>query len=662
MTVGMVPSHVTDLLSLLQFHADMRPDKVAYRFLEADGSEKSSVTYGGLAQRAQRLAAALREHDVVGKPVLLVYPAGIEFLEAFFGTLWAGAIAVPVCPPRRSARSHPFEAIVRSTGAALALTTHDLLESKTRALQSVGAETVLWLATDLLAHVDSCPSIAPALHPVALLQYTSGSTGSAKGTIISHANILANERMVARAFDQSEASVFVGWLPHYHDMGLIGNLLQPFFLGGSCVFMAPESFVQRPALWLEAIARYRGTTAGGPNFAFDLCIDRIDALPQDVDLSSWTLAFVGAEPVRVSTLERFSRALAPHGFRPEALYPCYGLAEATLFVSGAKKGAGFVARPHTSAQTPSHVRELTGCGYEWGTCVRIVDPDTGVPCPPGGVGEVWLSGPCVAAGYWNNPEATLASFVPDADGVTLLRTGDLGFIEEGQLYIAGRRRNIIIVAGQNFYAEDIEQVARLVQGPIESIAAIGIDGADGEQVGLVCELRRTVRATHDLSPLAEELRQQVWSELGVGVRSVVFVRTRSLPRTTSGKLRHGAIREALLASDLLELGRSELPRDLAAEQPLAHAALAETEAWLVATIAEKVGLRAAALRKEASFAALGLESRDLLAIVAELSERLALPLDPALLWECPSISEVIAHLGKELARIGTTEASVVCAS
>ena len=331
---------VSTLIDLLRQRALDEPEWIGYTFL-ADGEEaESSLTYVDLDARARAIAALLQDQGETG-PVLLLYQTGLEYISAFFGCLYAGSIAVPAYPPKLNRHLLRVQGIVTDAQVGVALTTSaSLARLKHLFEQAPELRRLRWLTTDDLdtTCADDWREPSVGRESLAFLQYTSGSTSSPKGVMVTHDNLLCNERMIQLAFDQTAESITVGWLPLYHDMGLIGNVLQPLYSASRCIFMSPTSFLQRPVRWLQAIARYRATTSGGPNFAYELCADRIgDDERSTLDLSSWTVAYNGSEPIRASTIEKFARTYAPCGFRAEAFLPCYGLAEATLFVSGKKK-------------------------------------------------------------------------------------------------------------------------------------------------------------------------------------------------------------------------------------------------------------------------------------------------------------------------------------
>ncbi|HSU83775.1 MAG TPA: AMP-binding protein, partial [Thermoanaerobaculia bacterium] len=590
-TVGSAAGAVT-IAGLLRARAAERPQQVAFTFLADGESEGGSLTYGELDRRAAGVAAALAASVPPGERALLLYPPGLDFIVAFFGCLYAGVVAVPAYPPRPNDRSQSrLRAIAHDATPRAALTTAAILAGtvEPRGLLAVAPELggLRWIATDSLSGDGAAPAPEPAPESIAFLQYTSGSTATPKGVMVTHANLLHNERMIGAAFDMDESSVVVGWLPLYHDMGLIGNVLQPLHAGGRCVLMSPVAFLQRPLRWLEAVSRYRGTVSGGPNFAYELCLRK--ATPEalaGLDLSSWKVAFNGAEPVRASTLERFAETLAPYGFRREALYPCYGLAEATLFVTG---GHG------------SRVEgERVSCGRIWmGQRVVAVDPETGGERKAGEEGEIWISGPSVARGYWENEEATARdfhAFLPTGEG-PFLRTGDLGFLSGGDLYVTGRLKDLIILRGRNHYPQDVELTAERSHPDLQpgGGAAFPVETGGEERLVVVHEVAR--HRKDGVEEIAEAVRRAVAAEHEVQVHEVVLIRQAGLPKTSSGKVQRRLCRELYLRDELPVVGRSAL----AAADPAPEIAAALTRESLAALSGdERRGMLAAYLRERAS--------------------------------------------------------------
>lgn len=519
------------------------------------------LSYAELARRATATAAALQRQCAVGDRALLLFPPGIDFVTGFFGCLFAGVIPVPAYPPtlakpeRTLAKLH---AIARDCGARFALTTSEFLST----LEFVAPPGVQCLATDTcnaaLSEIWQMPKISR--ETVALVQYTSGSTGAPKGVVVRHRQLIANELSIEAGM--GPVNLVVGWLPIFHDMGLIGNVLQGLCAGSSLVLMSPFMFLKRPARWLEAISYFRATTSGAPNFAYDLCVRRVSEQERTrLDLSSWEVAYCGAEPVRAATYERFSRAFESRGFSRSAFYPCYGLAEATLFVTGSQRGTPpnscafrasaldrgevvVATSPDVSAGTATAAddcRILMSCGRPSPTEeIRIVDPARLVPTD--GVGEIWVRGPAIASGYWGRDDngAIFGARLADGDG-PFLRTGDLGFLYQGELYIAGRRKDMIIVGGRNLFPQDIEATVEAAAPSVRQgcCVAFSVEHEDDE--------RLVIMAEHD-GPSSQEvvqtIKQAVVVQHQAPVFEVVLVKKGAIPKTSSGKLERYACRRA----------------------------------------------------------------------------------------------------------------------
>ncbi|HEX6861479.1 MAG TPA: fatty acyl-AMP ligase, partial [Thermoanaerobaculia bacterium] len=544
-----------DLVHLLGTRAQERAERVAYTFLRDGETEEATLRYGELDVRARAIGAALERLGGRGERALLLFPAGLDFISAFFGCLYAGAVAVPSYPPAARRPQPRLRSIARSAGVRFVLTTAAIAGKREEVTAHVPElADAVWVATDAVedALAAEWSGILPGTEALAFLQYTSGSTADPKGVRVSHGNLLHNEELIRQAFGQSEESVIVGWLPLYHDMGLIGNVLQPLYVGARCILMSPLAFLQQPARWLYAISRYRATTSGGPNFAYDLCAKKALSAREELDLSSWKVAYNGAEPVRAATLDRFAAAFAPCGFRREAFYPCYGLAEATLFVTGGAPGEAPVVERFEE-------RSLVGCGrVRGGQTVAVVDPETGVPAAPDQVGEIWIAGPSVAGGYWGKPEETerdFAAHLATGEG-PFLRTGDLGFLRAGELFVAGRLKDLLILRGRNHYPQDLELTAESSHPALRpgGSAAFAAEIAGEESAILVAEVER--RAAAPAGEVAAAIRRAIASEHEVQVREVVLIQAGTLPKTSSGKVQRGACRAAWLAGGLAVVGRS----------------------------------------------------------------------------------------------------------
>jgi acyl-CoA synthetase (AMP-forming)/AMP-acid ligase II/acyl carrier protein len=583
-----------------------------------------------LDQRARAIAGRLQAAGASGQRVLLVFPPGLDYIAAFFGCLYAEAVAVPVYPPRQNRNVERLRAIVYDAQPVIALTTQPILSQIGQYLDEAADMRALpWVATDSVESGWASQWKEPRVDgdTLAFLQYTSGSTAKPKGVMISHGNLLHNQQSIQEAFGQSERSVIVGWLPLFHDMGLIGNVLQPLYVGAQCILLSPMSFLQRPFRWLETISRYQGTTSGGPNFAYDFCVRKInEASREALDLSSWVIAFNGSERVRKETMDRFCAAFEPCGFRREAFFPCYGLAEATLFVSGGPA----VGRPNVQSfrrtsleqnsvavQTTADrdVRNLVSCGdAARDQQIRIVDPELLKECSPDRVGEIWIAGPNTAQGYWNNPEATNQAFhahLADTGEGPFLRTGDLGFVAGGQLFITGRLKDLIIIRGRNCYPEDIEQTVGQCDSNLRpgEGAAFSIDVSGDERLVIVHEVTKDAQR-NNLATAVENIRRVVAEEYDLQLYAVVLIKPGSLLKTSSGKIQRQATKKAFQKGKLDALLRWELgvARADKATESFSAASFAVTAEWIAHKLAGLLGLTREQIDLSVSITRYGLDS------------------------------------------------------
>jgi acyl-CoA synthetase (AMP-forming)/AMP-acid ligase II len=535
---------------VLAERARERPDDVAFTFLGDMG--ESPLTYGELNERAHAIGAAIRAAGGSGERAVIVYPPGLDYVAALFGCFRAGAVAVPAYPPDPTRAERAFTrlaAIVRDAQPRLLLTIGALRDALAAGLEgSIG--TTRFLATDSLpAGVDADP--APDGRRVdgpALLQYTSGTTASPRGVMISHANLLRNSDFVRRAFGMSACSRGVIWLPPYHDMGLVGGVLQPVFTGFPCVLMSPLTFLRRPVSWLRTVSNHRATVSGGPNFAYDLCVRRISAEEAaGLDLSDWEVAFNGAEQVRRATIDAFSERFAHAGFRREAFYPCYGLAEGTLMVTGGRPLRKPVFRER--AQPSGQPRSVAGCGSpDRDHAVRIVDPERREPLPEGQVGEIWTAGPSVASRYWRRPAETercFAGHLATGQG-PFLRTGDLGFTQDGELFVTGRIKDLVIVGGRNHYPTDVELACEAMSPELRKGcgAAFGFEREGRERIGVVYEVAD--RPGRDDDAVIAAIRRATAHAIDAQVDAVVLIAPRTIPKTSSGKVQRHLCRTLFL--------------------------------------------------------------------------------------------------------------------
>jgi amino acid adenylation domain-containing protein len=575
------PHTLTTLVELLRYRSLTQPAQVAYRFLADGETETDCWTYQYLDQRSRQIAAELQAMGFTGTRALLLYPPGLEFLAAFFGCLYAGVVAVPAYPPRNHRNTPRIQAIAQDAEASIVLTSMSAL-SKTRALllEKTNLEGLQWLATDGV-ETDANSWQAPAINAetLAFLQYTSGSTGTPKGVMLSHGNLLHNAVTTYQYMEHSPDSVFVTWLPVYHDMGLIGGVLQPLYGGFPCVMMPPASFLQSPYRWLNAISNYRGTTSGGPNFAYDLCVQKITPQQREtLDLSCWKVAFNGAEPVRFETLEGFAKTFNSCGFQQSAFYPCYGMAEATLMVSGVEVSAVPVVQnvDSTALETHQVIQAQTGSSQTFVSCgtsipqqkIVIVNPETLAQCQPHEVGEIWVSGPSIGHGYWNRPEDTKETFqaiVKDTQEGPFLRTGDLGFLQDQQLFITGRFKDLIIIRGRNLYPQDIELIAEKSHPCLRAGAgaAFAVEVANEEQLVIVQEVE--FRQKPNVEEVTAAIRKAVSEAFEVQVYAVVLIKAGTISKTSSGKIQRRACKQRFLESQLEVIGSSLLAENANSE-------------------------------------------------------------------------------------------------
>lgn len=649
------------LVGLARQHADRAGDKTAYRFVHC-AEPATELNYQQVDSAAKGIAAWLQDSGRDCSPVLLLLPTGPGFVSAFFGCQYAGVPAVPVATPRTASQWVGLRGIMDCCGTRTVVSHSSMLERMSRRDGFERAtQGIDWVLLDKL---ETDPSgwraVDVAADDIAVLQFTSGSTGKPKGVVITHACALANQHLIEQGFQHARDAVVVGWLPLFHDMGLFGNMLNPFHMQRPCILMPPQVFLRQPRVWLETISSFSATTSGGPNFAFEMCVQRIDGAIDDLDLSHWRVAFVGAEPVRAGTLERFTHKFAPAGFKRTAFYPCYGLAEATLIVTGEDRSAG--RSTDALPPAPQQAADTVPCGVALGgQTVRIVDPETRRPCAPGETGEVWIAGPCVAAGYYGNDSATQAVFNGRlagnaADGEAsgpYLRTGDIGLLDDGQLCLRGRLKDIIIINGINVYAEDIEgwlegAHADLAPG---ALAAFPISVQRCECLAVVAEVRRERRRDVDGQAVADRLRAVLARHTDVPLSAVLLCNAGAIPRTSSGKLQHWQCGRLFSGEDAPLLFRSiQAPVEAEAENTQPATALAagadagQISDWLRQRIAALTGQQAAGIGGSAAFAELGIDSRDALKMTTELGEQLRVTLDDTLFWEYPNIDEAAAYL------------------
>jgi amino acid adenylation domain-containing protein/non-ribosomal peptide synthase protein (TIGR01720 family) len=592
------PGRFDDLLDVLQHRTFSMPERVAFTFLDGEGREEERVTFRQLDERARTIAATLQERGFQGKTVLLLYPPGLQYIAALLGSMYAGCIAVPSYPPRPRQLAR-FAAILTDSGAAAALTTSAI---RSVILDKYGefasAIPIDWVATD-----GDSPGLpfrrrrhTTASDAIAFLQYTSGSTGQPKGVILTQGILLRNLRGIAEAMGCSSDSVGVFWLPPYHDMGLIGGILAAIYSGVHSILMSPAAFVQQPVRWLEAISRYGATISGGPNFGYELCVDKIsERQSAELDLSSWSLAFNGSETARAGTMRRFAERFERCRFRREAFYPCYGLAEATLLVAGGWYDWGALARqrpmaldarngtarsaaaPATAALSCANMGVDGGADWDLDVAVRcgiglpghrviIVDPRDETECPPGVEGEIWVAGPSVAAGYWNKSaetEATFRAHLEDTNEGPFLRTGDLGYLDDGQLCVSGRIKDLVNLAGRKLHPQDIELSVQRSHPALRKGAGAAFSVAEKGRERLIVVQEVNPRYDGGHAEIISLIRESLAAEHDVMDAEILLVTAGSVPKTSSGKVQRSTCKQYLADATLLDnvVARSDTPTE-----------------------------------------------------------------------------------------------------
>ncbi|MGF1490395.1 MAG: AMP-binding protein, partial [Prochloraceae cyanobacterium] len=578
--LNFTPDNRYNLVDILKKRAQTQTHQIAYTFLVDGETQEINLTYQQLDRDARAIAAHLQAFCQPGDRALLLYPSGLDFVKAFFGCLYAGIVAVPAYPPRRNQNMSRLEGILKDALPRVVLTIKSLSSNIERRLAQISELSDLYsIATDIIPQEKSSLWQEPELKEdtLAFLQYTSGSTGNPKGVMVTHDNIIHNLEIISDCFDHTTSSKGVIWLPPYHDMGLIGGILQPLFVGFPVVAISPLHFLQKPLRWLQAISRYKATTSGGPNFAYDLCVKKIK--PEQLaslDLSSWEVAFTGAEPIRAQTLKQFGNKFASCGFRYRAFYPCYGMAENTLLATGGLKNSKPViigVNKKALAKNEIIKSKITFEGTQAlvgsGLCDRldnkviVVNPNSLTRCQTAEVGEIWISGSSVTSGYWNQPETTqkiFQAYLSDTGEGPFLRTGDLGFLKDGELFVTGRIKDLIIIRGRNHYPQDLEVAAEKSHPSLQEgcAAAFTIDREGDEQLVIAIEIQRTYLRKLNINEIARKIRQAISEEFHLQVYGVLLLKTATIPKTSSGKIQRRATCEKFLANELNLVGSSLL--------------------------------------------------------------------------------------------------------
>ncbi len=677
------------LLGAFARHLQSRPDALLYRYLLQGnpGGEVEEWTYAETYARSAAVAELLSEHGFTDKRVLLLSPPGLDYVATFLGCLMARVVVVPAYPPAASRVESTVPRISAIAGAAQidgVLTTTGIADEVRSLLAGALVHDVPWLCTDVPAsRVPNPDWLAPAPgEALAYLQFTSGSTSEPKGVMVTHGNVAHNSDLIRRKFGHSSETRGMSWLPPYHDMGLIGGVIQPLYTGGEVTLMSPVDFLMRPSRWIEGISRFRVTTTGGPDFGYALCARRFRPGSEHIDLSSWRLAFNGAEPIRRETLDRFCETFGPYGFERRAFYPCYGLAEATLIVTGGeadepplvqRASRDELARGRfVAAAADEPAIELVSCGTSAADQqLAIVDLQSNTRVADGVIGEIWVAGSSVAAGYWDRPEATRASFAARLDddpaAGPFARTGDLGFLASGQLYVTGRHKDLIILRGRNIYPQDIEETVAAAHPGVRagSVAAFstteGMTEGPGEGMteGIAVAAEITSVARQDVAAVIEAIRGAVAAAHQVGPAEVFLLPGRAMPKTSSGKLQRAGCRAGIADGSIAVVAhwRADRPSPAAPAAPAAPPApaagsaatawsAARLRSWLRDVVAKRTGLPASELDLRRPLVEYGLDSVAGVEISGELQGAMGRPLSATLVWDYPTIEAIAAHLGE----------------
>lgn len=666
----MMPIAILNLVSLVQQRAEDRPDDPAYVFLSGQELIPTRLTYKQLDLQARTIAAFLQSLELRGERALLLYPPGLEFVAAFMGCIYGGVIAVPAYPPRMNRNALRLASIAEDCQASVALTTPAILSRFHGFRKRIPElENLRWVATgnlepDLGNDWQELPLRDDGL---AYLQYTSGSTTSPRGVMVTHGNVLHNASYIAEGFAHTPESVSLCWLPHFHDMGLIDGIIQPLYSGFTGYLMSPTAFLQEPLRWLETISRYRVTHSGGPNFAYELCSAKISADQRDqLDLSSWKVAYNGAEPVHARTIEQFAEKFGPCGFRRSAFYPAYGLAEATLKVAGGHNGSSPVycnvkaealecnRVELTTADDPER-RTLVGSGRTThGMKAVIVNPESLLECAGGQVGEIWVQGPSVAAGYWRRPEETEQIFkavLKNGGEAPFLRTGDLGFVQDDELFVTGRLKDLIIIRGRNHYPQDIELTVQQCDPVLRGMtgAAFSVTLETEEKLAIIQEI--DARHIDLFSRITAGIQRAVAEEHEIEPNFILLVKPGAVPRTSSGKVQHHLCRQMFLEHSFKALAEWREPEAEAAEYKSPDELTFDSlQLWLRKILAAKLRRDIAEIKSEDSVYQFGLDSLAALELSHRVETALGIRLPQSFLLEGWNINQLTDHLVAALDR------------
>lgn len=660
-----------DFARLLQWRSEQTPTAIAYRFL--NGDQEDVYTYAKLDDRVRVIASQIQAvtSNRQSRAVILV-PQGPDYVASYFACLYAGVIAVPVYTPKKNQKQTRLLSIIQDCSPEVILTTQDVLSNFKSSLSDdlIGIPSVIVDAFSGFSK-DDYKHVNVESEEIAFLQYTSGSTGSPKGVMVTHANLMHNSAMMYEALGHNDESRIVSWLPAFHDMGLIAGVLQPIYGGFEAVLMTPVSFLQKPVRWLKAISDYKGTTSGGPNFAYDLCVQSVSNEEADLlDLSSWQVAANGAEPVRGSTLDNFVSKFKRSGLDSKSMFPCYGMAEATLLVTGGDKylphhtvclDVDELQKNHAieSIKDATQSYEVVGCGRVYkNQVVKIVDSDTKLLCGPNIIGEIWLSGGSVAKGYWGREkesEQTFNAYITDSNDGPYLRTGDLGFIKDEELFITGRLKDLIIIHGKNHYPQDIEfSVEGCHQAFQEGgCAAFSIDSDGEERLVIVQEIKREYLLKLDLEEAITIVTKMVSDSYHIKVYGVAFIKPFSLCRTSSGKVQRHACKSAFLSEELKLINKESRFVDVVSEFVVSDCPEIEVidldtqeklKNWIKFRISNELKAPIHLIDDDESLTSYGLDSVVAVKFAGELERKFRCEISSTFMYDYPTINSIATFL------------------
>ena len=658
-----------NLVTILRQRAKNQPHKLAYAFLKNGETEELSLTYAQLDIHVRAIAAKLQTMCVARERILLLYPSGIEYIAAFFACLYAGMVAVPTYPPRRNRVDKRLQAIANDAQAMVILTTSEILAQKNQVLTYTPELAKLqWLATDTLADELSDSWQMPEINSdtLAFLQYTSGSTGTPKGVMVSHGNLMHNSAYTTSIWQYNSASTMVTWLPIFHDMGLIFGILQPLYQGFPCYIMSPAAFVQRPIRWLQAISHYKATHSGAPNFAYELCVNKItEEQRATLDLSSWEMSLNGAEPVRADTFKKFNDYFKPSGLKPTTLCHGYGLAEATLVIGGAKKpdlsvyyriqNNAFEQNRVVAATNNDNAQVLVGCGnVATDAKVVIANPNTLTQCQSDEVGEIWFASPSVVHGYWQQPietEETFKAYLADSGEGPFLRTGDLGFKrDDGELFVTGRLKDVIIIRGMNFYPQDIELTVEQCHPALRSScgAAFSVEIDGEERLVVAQEVERTALKNLKTNEIISAIRRAISEQHDLQVYAILLLKTATIPKTSSGKIQRSACRAGFLESSLATIGSwqhylEEKSVDLQYND-CCPTTVEKIQNWLLIQLAQKLNINAKEIDIMEPLANYGIDSLTAIQIKNSIKSNLSIEMSIGTFLNNVNISELAMQM------------------